>query len=139
MSDAVKELASSGAIGMLGWLVKVLVASFVRQTEAVIKALDELVRASRAIRDNCQACRSDSLQTLRDAEGHIIQRIEQVVAAGHDKTFTETEKALGAAVEKIEASNKALIEAEEKRRLREEVEELSRPHNIGAVPHPVRG
>jgi hypothetical protein len=165
MSEALKELASSGTIGaafvvvlfMLFWMVKVLIASFVKQTEAVIKAMNELVEASRAIRDNCRNCRTDSLQTLRDAQVAIAKTIEDSVARGHDATFREMKELVGESTQtissaltgtanSIRATNaETLRELEGKRReeenerLREENAELSRPHDLGAVPHPVRG
>jgi F0F1-type ATP synthase membrane subunit b/b' len=151
MGEALKELASSGTIGaafvvvlfMLFWMVKVLIASFVKQTEAVIKAMNELVDASRAIRDNCQVCRQDSVASLRDAQSAIVTKIEQVVAASHDKAGLETATVVRDAVEKLDSTitdaansirsgNKQLVQEMENQRLRDEVE-ISRSHNID--PH----
>ena len=160
MGEALKELASSGAIGaalvvvlgMLFWMVKALVSSFIKQAESVIKAMNELVEASRAIRDNCLACRTDAVRTQRDAQTAIEMKIEHVVAASHDATFGEMERLVGKSTETLDlaltrtatsirnSNAETLRELESKRReeenerLREENAELSRPHDVGAVP-----
>ena len=139
MSEAIKELVSSGAIGatlvvvlgMLFWMVKVLIASFIKQTEAVIKAMNELVEASRAIRDNCQACRQDSLRTLRDAQTAIELKVEHTAWQIHDQALGETKELLSAAVEKMQGSLTGAANA-----IRESNKdmELSRPHSITPSP-----
>jgi len=119
MEAALKELISSGALGamlvvvllMLGWLVRVLVTSFIRQTESVTKAMSELVEASRAIRDNCRACRTDSVSSIRDAQTGIMAHIDHVVWAAHDKGFGENERLIGAATEKISVALTGVVQS----------------------------
>lgn len=152
MESAARELITSNAIGaalglvllMLFWLVKVLVVSFVKQTESVIKAVNELVETSRAIRDNCQACRTDAVRTQRDAQTSIELKIENAVAAGHDKTFAETERLVCEATKQIKESltgvansirltNEETLREMENARLREQLDE-SRAHNVTPAP-----
>ena len=151
METAMKELVSSGALGatlvvvlaMLFWMIKVLIASNLRQTEALIKSMAELVESSRAIRDNCQVCRQDSVGGLRDAQSVIETKIEHTVWAAHDKAGLEMATVIGNAVEQlgneftgaansIREGNKQLVQEMENQRLRDEVE-ISRSHNID--PH----
>ena len=145
MGEALKELASSGAIGatlvvvlaMLFWMVKVLIASFVRQTEAVIKAMNELVEASRAIRDNCQACRQDSVGSLREAQTAIEKKVEHEAWRVHDQTLGETKELLSAAVTKLDSTITGAIgrlsTEEKERRLQEQLDE-SRAHSMTPAP-----
>ena len=133
MDAALKELVSSGAIGatlvvvlaMLFWMVKVLIANFVKQTDAITKAMDELVAASRAIRDNCLTCRQDSVGSLRDAQKAIEERIDHVVWKSHDQAFSENKDLIAAATEKI---NGALTGVAQSIRESNKDMELSRPH-----------
>lgn len=127
MTEAAKELASSGAVGagfvlvlmLLFWVVKVLVTNATKQMDSMTKGMEELVSQSRAIRDNCLTCRSDSLATLRDAEAKISAHVWQA----HDKGVQETERMLDAIVGKLDRV-----------RLEERVDELSRPHPLTPAP-----
>ena len=139
MSEAIKELVSSGAIGatlvvvlgMLFWMVKVLIASFIKQTEAVIKAMGELVEASRAIRDNCRACRTDSVTSVRDAQKSIEEKIDHVVWAAHDKIFADTKDLVGVATKTLEGvMNGAASQIRESNKDME----LSRPYPSTPAP-----
>ena len=149
MGEALKELASSGAIGaalvvvlgMLFWLMKVLVTNNTEQSKAVIKALGELVESSRAIRDNCRNCREDSVASLRDAQVSIETKIEHTVWQSHDKNALERDKSFATMTDviskeitqsanSIRSSNAELVKNAENQRLRDEVEELSRPHHL---------
>lgn len=127
MTEAAKELASNSAIGagfvllllMLFWVVKRLVDNSTRQTESMTKGMEELVAQSRAIRDNCLACRSDSLATLRTAEDEIKRAIWEA----KDKATEETRRMLDTAVGSIQRD-----------RLEDRVDELSRPHQMPTAP-----
>jgi len=120
MTEAAKELASSGAIGaafvmallMLFWLMRVLVKNATKQMEAMGDGMRELVEQSRAIRDNCMACRSDSVSTLRDAQEHIVAKLWEV-----------KKEAVADVAKVFDAANKEA----ENTRLRDEV---SRPHIV---------
>jgi hypothetical protein len=114
-------------------------------------AMKELARAFSGIRENCLACRVDSVSVLRDAEERISQKFVEVTWQAHDKTFAEIdreftalgtrfESALTNAAQSIRASNERMAQDVETQRLRRENEELSRPHVVaGATPRPARG
>jgi hypothetical protein len=149
MEGALKELLNYGALGIvlaavLGvtlWQHKVLFGNVIEQQKAFSDYMKELTRTLVGIRENCQVCRADSLACLRDVEGRLATKFQEVVWAAHDKTFAEIEKGLTEAAAHFEQaltgaaqSIREALADERERRLREEVEELSRPHNIsGAV------
>jgi hypothetical protein len=149
-------------IGFLLWAGRSIVKSLLVHIDEFFKgvleqqkegtaAMKELARAFTGIRENCLACRVDSVSVLRDAEERLNQKFVEVTWQAHDKTFADIEKgfttlgarfdtALTGAATSIRASNERLVQEAENRRLRDENEELSRPHDVtGATPRPVRG
>ena len=105
-------------------------------------AMKELARAFTGIRENCLACRVDSVSVLRDAEERLNQKFVEVTWQAHDKTFAEIDKgftalgsrfdtALTGAATSIRASNEKLVQDVENQRLQDRVDELSRPHVVG--------
>jgi copper chaperone CopZ len=166
MEAALKALSGSGVggailavafalltatIGVLSWALKRLVDSAIKQQDKFSDFMDALTKSLNAIGMNCQACRSDSVATIRDLEGTLKAEVQHVVWASHDKAKLETEQAIDHAVERLEesvtgaansirTSNKELVQSIENQRLQERVDELSRPHDVtGAIPRPVRG
>jgi copper chaperone CopZ len=135
----------AATIGVLAWALKRLVDAAIKQQDRFVDFMDALTKSLQAIGMNCQACRSDSVATIRDLEGQVKAEVQHVVWASHDKAKLEMEAAIDHAVEKIEesftgtansirASNKELAQAFENQRLQERVDELSRPHDVdGAV------
>jgi hypothetical protein len=124
--------------------------SLLEQQKEVTTALKELARSFTGIQYNCQACRVDSLTSLREAEASLTKKFVEITAAMHDKTFAEMykgfnelgakfEKALTGTAESIRAGNEDLVMKIENQRLRDEVDDLSRPHDItvGATPQPI--
>lgn len=140
----------AATIGVLAWALKRLVDAAIKQQDKFSDFMDALTKSLSAIGMNCQACRSDSVATIRDLEGTLKAEVQHVVWAAHDKARLETDAAIGNAVEKLEesvtgaansirAANKELAQAFENQRLQDRVDELSRPHDIGgAAPRPVR-
>ena len=138
----------AGTIGVLGWALKRLVDSALRQQEKFADFMEALTKSLNAISINCQACRSDSVASIRDLEKAVLEKVDHTVWASHDKAKLEHDAAIDHAVEKLEesftgaansirASNQGLVAAVENQRLKEraeslqeQVEELSRPHNI---------
>ena len=138
---AVSFALLAGTIGVLGWALKKLVDSAIRQQEKFSDFMEALTKSLNVIGANCMACRSDSVGSIRDLENVIKQEVQHVVWAAHDKAKLETEKAIEDAHAKMEGSitgaansiregNRALVQSVENQRLREEVEELSRPHPV---------
>ena len=114
---------------------EVFVAGLVKEQDAFATALKEITQHLVSIRENCQACRTDSMGRLHEA-GEAIGNAVALAIANQAARF---ESALTAAAQSIRASNERLVQEAENRRLREENEELSRPHDItGATPRPVR-
>jgi hypothetical protein len=119
------------------------------QLKEVSSSIKELARSFTGIQYNCQACRVDSLTSLREAEASLTKKFVEISAAMHDKTFAEMykgfneigakfEKALTGTAESIRKGNEELVMKVENQRLRDEVEDLSRPMNItGAIPQPI--
>jgi len=160
MESALRELSGSGlpgsilavafallavTIGVLGWALKRLVDSALRQQEKFVDFMDALTKSLNVIGTNCQACRSDSVATIRDLESGLKAEVQHVVWAAHDKAKLETDAAIDHAVERLEesvtgaaqsirASNKELVQSIENQRLQERVDELSRPHSITPSP-----
>jgi len=141
----------AATIGVLAWALKRLVDAAIKQQDKFSDFMDALTKSLSAIGMNCQACRSDSVATIRDLEGELKAEVQHVVWAAHDKAKLETAQAIDHSVEKLEesitgtansirASNKELVQAIENQLLQARVEELSRPHNVGGgTPRPVRG
>ena len=165
MAEALKALAGTGAIGailavafallaltigVLGWALKRLVDSAIKQQDRFVDFMDALTKSLQAIGLNCQACRADSVSSIRDLERDVLEKVDHVVWASHDKAKLERESALAVAVEKLDGaitgaansirnSNAELLREAENQRLRDQVDELSRPHDMCATPRPVRG
>lgn len=138
----------AATIGVLGWALKRLVDSAIKQQDKFADFMEALTKSLTAIGMNCQVCRSDSVATIRDLESEVKAEVQHVVWASHDKAKLETEAAIDNAVERLEesitgaaqsirASNKEFVQAAENQRLQERVDELSRPHDMGATPRPV--
>jgi hypothetical protein len=104
---------------------------------------------------NLQATRQDSLAAIRDTQASLLSGIRDVVWVTHEKAKVDRKELIELAVEKISgeitgaansirASNKEMMAEcekarlnDEKQRLREERDELSRPHNVDpAAPRP---
>jgi hypothetical protein len=149
----------AGVGGILGWALKRFVDAAIEQQKAAIKQQDAalrhqekfgdfieaLTKSLNAIGVNCMACRSDSVSSLRDVEATVKSEVAHVVWASHDKAALETAAAIGRAVETLEASftgaansirasNAQLLVDVENKRLRAQVEDLSRPTNV--TPNP---
>jgi hypothetical protein len=132
----------AGTIGVLGWALKRLVDSAIKQQDKFADFMDALTKSLNAIGINCMACRSDSVASIRDLEGNVKAEIQHVVWANHDKAKLETEGTIRAAVEKLDgaitgaansirASNAALLTEAENQRLRSQVDKLSQAHDVG--------
>ena len=144
---AVAFLLLSGTIGILGYALKRLVDSALTQQEKFAEFMEALTKSLSAIGLNCQACRADSVATLRDLEGTLKQEIQHVVWASHDKAKLENDASLKTVADRIDASltgaassiresNKALVQDVANQRLQERIDELSRPHDLSGT---VRG
>ena len=140
-------------IGFIIWAGRSIVKSLLVHIDEFFKgvleqqkesagAMKELARAFTGIRENCLACRVDSVSVLRDAEERLNQKFVEVTWQAHDKTFVEIEKgftalgsrfdtALTGVATSIRASNEKLVQDVENQRLQDRVDELSRPHNVG--------
>jgi cytochrome c556 len=140
----------AAAIGVLSWALKRLVDAAIKQQDKFSDFMDALTKSLSAIGANCQACRSDSVATIRDLEGTLKDEVQHVVWASHDKAKLETEQYIDHAVEKLEesvtgaansirASNKELVQATENQRLQDRVDDLSRPHVVSDAAPRVRG
>lgn len=114
---------------------EIFIAGLVKEQEAFATALKEITAHLVGIRENCQACRSDSMARLHEA-GEAIGNSVGLALANQAARF---ETALTSAAQSIRASNERLVQEAENRRLRHENEELSRPHDItvGATPQPI--
>jgi hypothetical protein len=152
MNSALGQLAQQGALGIvLAAVLAVFFWAFKVLVTGVIKHLEELTAAATAIRDNCRACRADSVSAVRDLQRELGEHIDHVVWKAHDQGFTENkgmidaaamalDKALTGVAQSVRAGNSALVQEVENKILRQANEELSRPHSVGdGVPHPVRG
>jgi len=142
-------------MGFLLWAGRAVVRSLLVHIDEFFKgvleqqqesagAMKELARAFTGIRENCLACRVDAVASLRDAEERITKKFVEVTWAVHDKTFSEVEKGFASlggkfesgltnAANSIRASNDQLVQNVERVHLREQVDELSRPHNVDGV------
>ena len=131
----------AGTSGVLGWALKRLVDSAIKQQDKFADFMEALTKSLNAIGMNCQACRSDSVAAIRDLEDGIKKEVRETVWAAHDKAQLETEAAIKTAAEKtdmtltgvatsIRTSNEILVQAVRTQLLQERVEELSRPHDV---------
>ena len=160
MDTALKELASSGALGaivaaifsLLALVIGVLVWSLKRYVDASIEDKKEfsgfmkaLTSAFNSVGLNTQACRSDTMAAIRDSEANITAVIEHTVWAAHDKAVLLHDKSLAAATsllstevtgaaQSIRNSNEKLVKDVENSRLRDRVEDLSRSHTVTPAP-----
>jgi nitrate reductase gamma subunit len=128
----------AATIGVLAWALKRLVDAAIKQQDKFSDFMDALTKSLTAIGFNCQACRSDSVATLRDLEGTVKAEVQHVVWAAHDKAKLETDASIDHAVERLEESftgaANSIRAAIEKQHLQDRVDELSRPHDVdGAV------
>jgi hypothetical protein len=156
MEAAIRTLAGSGAIGailavafallavtigVLAWALKRLVESALQQQERFVQFMDALTKSLNAIGANCLACRQDSVGSLRDLEKSLVASVEHTIVESHEKARLETTAAIDGAVTSLEesltgvatsirASNKELVQEIENQRLREKVDDLSRPHDV---------
>jgi uncharacterized membrane-anchored protein YhcB (DUF1043 family) len=164
MDAALKFLASSGTtgailtvsfgllasiIGVLGWVLKRLVDGAIKQQDKFSEFMEALTKSLGGIGLNCQAHRSDTMAAVRDCEANISAKIDHSVWAAHDKLALLHDKALAAAAsmlsteitgaaQSIRTGNKDLLQEIENRRLRDQVDELSRPTHITPTPGVVR-
>ena len=115
---------------------KLFIAGLVEQQKAFAQHMAELTATLVGIRENCQACRYDSMTRLHEAGEVIGDRVDLAIATQSSRF----EAALTATAQSIRASNEKLVQEAENQRLRDEVE-ISRAHNIGtgATPRPVKG
>jgi hypothetical protein len=165
MDTALKELAGSGALGAImaavialcGLVVAALIWMLKRMVDASLAERVEfggfmkaLTASLNGLGLNFQANRSDTMAAVRDVETNVKAEVQHVVWAAHDKQVLLHDKALSAAVnllsteitgaaQSIRASNADLLKEAENQRLHDRVEELSRPHDTGCTPRPVRG
>lgn len=159
MDTALKELASSGALGaivaaifsLLAIVIGVLVWALKRYVDAAIEDKKEfggfmraLTSAFNAVGMNTQACRSDTMAAIRDCEANLTAAIEHTVWAAHDKAMLLHDKTVAAATsllsteitgaaQSIRASNEKMAQDLDNANLRREVE-VSRAHNITPAP-----
>ena len=164
MDTALKELASSGAlgaivaaifsllaivIGVLVWALKRYVDTSIEREKEFSGFMKALTSAFNAVGINTQACRSDTMAAIRDSEANITAVIEHTVWAAHDKAMLLHDKSLAAATsllsteitgaaQSIRTGNRDLLQEIENRRLRDQVDELSRPHTITPAPVTMR-
>jgi hypothetical protein len=157
MDVAIKDLASSGALGaivaavfsLLALVIGVLVWALKRYVDTSIDREKDFSGFMRALTTslnglgiNCQTCRTDSQAAIIDMETNVKAEIQHVVWASHDKAALETAAVVKAAFEKTDAvitgvatsirtSNEALVQAVRTQILENRVEELSRPLNVG--------
>ena len=159
MDTALKELASSGALGaivaaifsLLAIVIGVLVWALKRYVDTSIEREKEfggfmkaLTSAFNAVGLNTQACRSDTMAAIRDAEANLTAAIEHTVWAAHDKAMLLHDKSLAAATsllsteitgaaQSIRARVDQTVQDIDNMNLRREVE-ISRAHNITPAP-----
>jgi hypothetical protein len=108
MEPALKELLNFGALGVvlaavLGivlWMLRQLFVGILSQMHDFNDFMRELSATLIGIRDNCRACRTDSVAALRELEERVNARIDGAVATL------------------------------QRNRLEERVDELSRPHTL---------
>jgi hypothetical protein len=94
-----------------------VVGDYIKEQTAVMAALREAVAHSR----------SDAVSAVRD----VGVQLERVTWQAHEKMVTVFRDSLTGAAQSIRTSNERMAEDFENRRLREKVEELSRPHDVG--------
>ena len=147
MESALKELIGSGVLGatlaivllFLLWAGKKMLTVFIEQTQELSAAIKELTASQIAIRDNCRACRTDWVASVRDAQVAIEAKVDGVVWKAHEQAVSANRDMIGAAIrtldsaltgaaQSIRSSNVELVQAVENQHLRKENEELSRPH-----------
>jgi len=129
MDSALKELVNSGAVGAalaivlaaVLWAFRALVKHLLEQLNHFTAYMDGLTKTLEAIRDNCRACRSDSVSSLRDMDAHVSDGLRTTIWAAHDKTVMALQKVGEETVRAIRLSN----EESQVEKLRDE---LSRPH-----------
>jgi len=160
MDAALKALSTSGTqgaviaavlallavvIGVLGWALKRLVDGAIKQQDKFSEFMEALTKSLGGIGLNCQAHRSDTMAAIRDSEANTKVVIEHTVWAAHDKAMLLHDKSLSAAVsmlsteitgaaQSIRTGNRDLLQEIENRRLRDQVDELSRPVHVTPPP-----
>ena len=150
MNSPLGQLAQQGALGIvLAAVLAVFFWAFKVLVTGVIKHLEELTAAATAIRDNCRACRADSVAAARDLQKAVEEKIDHVVWKAHDQAAAENREVIGASTaaldraltgvaQSIRDSNVKLVQEVENQLLRKENEELSRPHFTPAPSGVVR-
>jgi len=140
MNSPLSQLAQQGALGIvLAAVLAVFFWAFKVLVTGVIKHLEELTKFVESLRDNCRACRADSVAGIRDAQKAIEEKIDHAVWKAHDQGASENREVIGAAAtaldkaltgvaQSIRDSNVKLVQEVENQLLRKENEELSRPH-----------
>jgi DNA anti-recombination protein RmuC len=94
----------AGTIGVLGWALKRLVDSALKQQDKFGDFMEALTASLNAIATNCTACKSDSAAELRAIDSSIKSELQHVVWASHDKATLETNASIERAVDRLEES-----------------------------------
>jgi hypothetical protein len=142
MDTALKELASSGAlgaivaalfgllaivIGVLVWALKRYVDTSMLERKDFAEFMKALTSSLNGLGLNFQATRADTLSVVRD----LGTQIEHVTWAAHEKMVTVFRESLTGTANSIRESNRDLVRAVETQHLQDRVDELSHPHSVG--------